>query len=41
MSGSSPSSQRTKDDLYQEAKKRGIEGRSTMSKQQLKKALGH
>ncbi|MGW7064880.1 plasmid stabilization protein [Streptomyces sp. NPDC054904] len=35
------SSERTKDDLYQEAKKRGIEGRSTMTKQQLKNALGH
>ncbi|QES47256.1 plasmid stabilization protein [Streptomyces venezuelae] len=35
------SSERTKDELYQEAKKRGIEGRSTMTKQQLKNALGH
>ncbi|MEV7563423.1 plasmid stabilization protein [Streptomyces sp. NPDC089795] len=35
------SSERTKDDLYQEAKKRGVEGRSTMTKQQLKNALGH
>ncbi|MFC9293836.1 plasmid stabilization protein [Streptomyces sp. NPDC057011] len=35
------SSERTKDDLYQEAKKRNIEGRSTMTKQQLKNALGH
>ncbi|MEX0172647.1 plasmid stabilization protein [Streptomyces sp. LMG1-1-1.1] len=35
------SSERTKDDLYQEAKKRGIDGRSTMTKQQLKNALGH
>nr|WP_326479519.1 hypothetical protein [Streptomyces sp. CMAA1738] len=35
------SSGRTKDDLYQEAKKRGIEGRSTMTKQQLKNALGY
>ncbi|MFD8148421.1 plasmid stabilization protein [Streptomyces sp. NPDC059708] len=34
-------SDRTKDDLYREAKKRGIEGRSTMTKQQLKNALGH
>ncbi|MFE5808402.1 plasmid stabilization protein [Streptomyces sp. NPDC056491] len=34
------SSERTKDDLYQEAKKRGIDGRSTMTKQQLKNALG-
>ncbi|MFE4632346.1 plasmid stabilization protein [Streptomyces sp. NPDC056773] len=34
-------SERTKDDLYREAKKRGIEGRSTMTKQQLKNALGH
>lgn len=35
------SSERTKDELYQEAKKRGIEGRSTMNKQELKSALGH
>ncbi|MFF9007785.1 plasmid stabilization protein [Streptomyces goshikiensis] len=34
------SSERTKDDLYQEAKKRGVEGRSTMTKQQLENALG-
>ncbi|MFG2416685.1 plasmid stabilization protein [Streptomyces goshikiensis] len=40
-SGGGSSSERTKDDLYQEAKKRGIDGRSTMSKQQLKNALGH
>ncbi|MFE2877337.1 plasmid stabilization protein [Streptomyces roseus] len=38
--GGGSSSERTKDDLYQEAKKRGIEGRSTMTKQQLKSALG-
>ncbi|WP_412079428.1 plasmid stabilization protein (plasmid) [Streptomyces xanthophaeus] len=38
---SGASSERTKDDLYQEAKKRSIEGRSTMTKQQLKNALGH
>jgi hypothetical protein len=30
----------TKDQLYEEAKKRDIHGRSSMSKQQLKKALG-
>ncbi|MEU9420677.1 plasmid stabilization protein [Streptomyces sp. NPDC048272] len=35
------SSEKTKDELYQEAKKRGVEGRSNMSKQQLKNALGH
>ncbi|MFF3775607.1 plasmid stabilization protein [Streptomyces sp. NPDC002232] len=35
------SSERTKDELYQEAKKRNIDGRSTMTKQQLKNALGH
>ncbi|MFE5614330.1 plasmid stabilization protein [Streptomyces sp. NPDC056463] len=40
-SGGGGSSERTKDDLYQEAKKRNIEGRSTMTKQQLKNALGH
>ncbi|MGW6567713.1 plasmid stabilization protein [Streptomyces sp. NPDC054975] len=39
--GGGSSSERTKDDLYQEARKRGIEGRSTMTKQQLKNALGH
>jgi hypothetical protein len=30
---------RTKDQLYAEAKRRGIEGRSKMSKEQLEKAL--
>lgn len=40
-SGGGGSSGRTKDDLYREAKKRGIEGRSTMTEQQLKNALGH
>ncbi|MGW6982578.1 plasmid stabilization protein [Streptomyces sp. NPDC054932] len=39
--GGGSSSERTKDDLYREAKKRGIDGRSTMTKQQLKNALGH
>ncbi|MGW6418979.1 plasmid stabilization protein [Streptomyces sp. NPDC055055] len=39
--GGSSSSGRTKDDLYKEARKRGIEGRSTMTKQQLKNVLGH
>ncbi|MEW2588168.1 hypothetical protein [Streptomyces virginiae] len=40
-SGSSSSSERTKGDLCQETKERGIEGRSTITKQQLKNALGH
>ncbi|MGW5849142.1 plasmid stabilization protein [Streptomyces sp. NPDC055254] len=40
-SGGGGASDRTKDDLYQEAKKRGIDGRSTMTKQQLKSALDH
>lgn len=31
---------RTKDQLYQEAKKKNIEGRSTMNKEQLLKAVG-
>ncbi|MGW7436900.1 plasmid stabilization protein [Streptomyces sp. NPDC054849] len=39
--GGGGSSERTKDELYEEAKKRGIEGRSTMTKQQLRNALGH
>ncbi|MGW4608544.1 plasmid stabilization protein [Streptomyces sp. NPDC004532] len=30
----------TKDQLYEEAKKRNIDGRSSMTKQQLKNALG-
>ncbi|MFF4187690.1 plasmid stabilization protein [Streptomyces sp. NPDC001691] len=30
----------TKDQLYEEAKKRNIEGRSSMNKQELRKALG-
>lgn len=31
----------TKDQLYQEAKKKHVEGRSTMNKEELRKALGH
>ncbi|MFF8595833.1 plasmid stabilization protein [Streptomyces sp. NPDC015220] len=31
----------TRDQLYEEAKKKGIEGRSTMNKDQLAKVLGH
>ncbi|MGK5448631.1 plasmid stabilization protein [Streptomyces radiopugnans] len=46
--GSSPSGDRkssgsggpTRDELYAEARKRGIEGRSSMNKEQLAKALG-
>ncbi|MFF3432571.1 plasmid stabilization protein [Streptomyces sp. NPDC002602] len=40
-SGGGSSSGRTNDELYREARKRGVQGRSTMSKQQLKNALGH
>ncbi|MYS12274.1 plasmid stabilization protein [Streptomyces sp. SID6041] len=39
--GRGSSSERTKDDLYREARERGIAGRSTMTEQQLKNALGH
>ncbi|MCW4116076.1 DUF6496 domain-containing protein [Aurantimonas sp. MSK8Z-1] len=38
-SGSSPAGGKTRDELYAEAQKRGIEGRSKMSKQELKQAL--
>jgi hypothetical protein len=38
-SGSGPGG-RTKHQLYEEAKRRGIRGRSTMSKAQLEKAVG-
>ncbi|MFE6331693.1 plasmid stabilization protein [Streptomyces sp. NPDC057806] len=31
----------TREQLYEEAKKKGIEGRSTMNKDQLARALGH
>ncbi|MFF1400671.1 plasmid stabilization protein [Streptomyces sp. NPDC058287] len=31
----------TRDQLYNEAKKKHIEGRSSMNKEQLRKALGH
>lgn len=31
----------TRDELYDEARRKGIEGRSSMNKQQLARALGH
>ncbi|MFE7795828.1 plasmid stabilization protein [Streptomyces sp. NPDC057460] len=31
----------TKDQLYEEAKKKHVAGRSTMNKEELRKALGH
>jgi hypothetical protein len=31
----------TKDQLYNEARERGVQGRSTMTKAQLRQALGH
>lgn len=36
----SQSGERTRDELYQEARRRSIPGRSSMSKEQLKKAIG-
>ena len=39
-SGTSGPRGRTKDQLYQEAKRRNIHGRSTMTKAELEKALG-
>ncbi|GAB2865498.1 hypothetical protein GCM10022221_77180 [Actinocorallia aurea] len=39
-SGTDREKGRTKDQLYNEAKKKGIEGRSKMTKGELKKALG-
>lgn len=36
----SGSSGRTRDQLYEEAKKKNVEGRSTMSKAELEKAVG-
>lgn len=39
-SGTNRPKGRTKEQLYNEAKKRGIEGRSSMTKEQLAKALG-
>jgi hypothetical protein len=35
-----PKSGPTRDQLYNEARQRGVEGRSSMNKQQLEKALG-
>jgi len=39
-SGTSRPKGRTKEQLYQEARRRNIKGRSTMSKAQLQRALG-
>ena len=39
-SGSSRSGGRTKEQLYAEAKRKGVEGRSKMNKAQLEKAVG-
>lgn len=39
-SGMGPRSGPTRDQLYNEARQRGIEGRSSMNKRQLEKALG-
>ncbi|HZP73435.1 MAG TPA: hypothetical protein VFA97_08675 [Gaiellaceae bacterium] len=39
-SGTNRPKGRTKDQLYAEAKKRGIEGRSSMTKAQLERAVG-
>ncbi|MEU6095089.1 plasmid stabilization protein [Streptomyces sp. NPDC047079] len=39
--GGSSRSGPTRDELYEEAKRKGIEGRSSMNKEQLSRALGH
>ncbi|MGD9571107.1 MAG: plasmid stabilization protein [Thermoleophilia bacterium] len=38
-SGTNRAKGRTRDQLYQEAKKLGVDGRSTMNKEQLRKAV--
>ncbi|GGL64430.1 hypothetical protein GCM10010129_05090 [Streptomyces fumigatiscleroticus] len=40
-SGGTSRSGPTRDELYAEAKQKGVEGRSSMTKEQLSKALGH
>ncbi|MBQ0988005.1 Rho termination factor N-terminal domain-containing protein [Streptomyces sp. F63] len=39
-SKSSGGASKTRDELYEEARKRGVEGRSSMNKQELARALG-
>jgi uncharacterized protein HemX len=38
--GAAQPDERTKDELYEEARRRGIEGRSKMSKEELAEAVG-
>jgi len=39
--GTAGSDERTKDELYEEARRQGIEGRSKMTKEELSEAVGH
>ena len=40
-SGTAGSDERTKEELYEEARRQGVEGRSKMNKEELSDAVGH